>query len=146
MGAGYEFERNIKAAKAARDEQALKVWGAQLTLFNSLKEAGVIQELPLEARPVQVHQFQEGEFAPEQLVIRERFTDDEKEALKSDGAVIYELQGETIIREKESQKAKGKPSFYFLVEAGERLLARPTRQIEVAIYPAPERFFVPNSF
>lgn len=82
----------------------------------------------------------------EQLVLRERFTDEEKEALRNDGAVIYLLHGETILSQKESQRAKGKPSFGYVVDAGERLLALPSRKIEVAIYPDPEKFFVPGSF
>lgn len=82
----------------------------------------------------------------EQLVLGERFTDEEKEALRTDGAVIYLLHGETILSQKESQRAKGKPSFGYVVDAGERLLVLPSRKIELAIYPDPEKFFVPQSF
>lgn len=49
---------------------------------------------------------------PEQLVLRESFSEAEKEALIADGALIY----------------------------------HPSRPMEVAIYPAPDRFFVPGSF
>lgn len=82
----------------------------------------------------------------EALTLRERFTDAEREALIADGALVYTPTGETITAQRESQAKKGKPAFRYVVEAGERVLAVPSRQVEVAIYPAPDRFFVPGSF
>lgn len=74
------------------------------------------------------------------------FTDEEKEALKNDGAVIYLPTGETI----KSQKDNGR-SFWYIANGYQkngknRLTEFPARRIEVAIYPDPERFFVPGSF
>lgn len=82
----------------------------------------------------------------EQLVLRESFTDEEKAALINDGAVVYTLQEETVNSQKEAQQSKGKPSFGYLVDGGERLVAKPSKRIQVAIYPDPDKFFVPNSF
>jgi len=100
------------------------------------------KELPAKKSP----RAQEVKPTSEQLVFRERFTEEEKEALIKDGAVIYRLRGETINTQRESQERKGKPSFYYVVDAGGRLLALPSREIEVAIFPDPKRFFVPDSF
>jgi hypothetical protein len=88
----------------------------------------------------------EGKVAIEQLTLREKFTDAEREALIADGAFIYFPLGETIPAQREAQAKKGNPAFRYVIEAGDRLLAVPSRQVEVAIYPAPERFFVPGSF
>ena len=82
----------------------------------------------------------------EQLILRESFTQEEKEALINDGAVIFELQEETISSQIEAQKAKSKPLFGYMVDAGEMLTAKPSRRIQVAVYPDPDKFFVPNSF
>lgn len=69
------------------------------------------------------------------------YTDEEKRILKEDGAVIYSLEGETIQVQRE-----GGRKFWYVVDAGERFLTLPSRVMEVAIYPDPERFFVPDSF
>ena len=82
----------------------------------------------------------------EALTLREKFTDAEKEALIADGALIYTLRGETITAQRESQAKKGKPAFRDVVEGGDRTLVIPSRQIEIAIYPAPDKFFVSGSF
>lgn len=82
----------------------------------------------------------------ETVSLREAFSDEEKRVLKEDGAVIYALTGTTIPAQRELQAKKGKPSFWYVVEAGDRLLALPSRKIEVAIFPDPQRFFVPDSF
>lgn len=75
-----------------------------------------------------------------------RFTDEEKKALVDDGAVLYLPIGETI----QAQKAAKRPLWYVnegYKEGGKnRLTEFPSRAIEVAIYPDPERFFVPDSF
>lgn len=54
MGMTYEFERHIEAARTAKNEWAVKALQAHKDLFDSLRETGVIEELPLEVRPVQV--------------------------------------------------------------------------------------------
>ncbi|KKQ95123.1 MAG: hypothetical protein A3C27_00750 [Candidatus Levybacteria bacterium RIFCSPHIGHO2_02_FULL_39_36] len=82
----------------------------------------------------------------EQLTIRESFTDVEREALIADGALIYTPLGETITAQKDSRAKKGKPSFAYLTTSENRLVAVPSRKVEIAIYPAPERAFVPDSF
>ena len=79
-------------------------------------------------------------------VLRESFTDVEREALIADGALIYTLLGETITAQKDSRAKKGKPSFAYLTTSENRLVAVPSRKVEIAIYPAPERAFVPDSF
>lgn len=82
---------------------------------------------------------------PEKPIEIQRFNDEEKQALIGDGAIVYELVGETINSQKISQKAKEKPSFWFVTSGSERLVGRPSRLSEVAIYPDPERFFIENS-
>lgn len=86
---------------------------------------------------------------PEQLVLRLRFTDAEKKTLRGDGAKIYRLMGTTIGDQKEIQREREKPSFWYIVEGGDRLpelLTFPSLPVEAAIFPDPERFFVPDSF
>ncbi len=74
-------------------------------------------------------------------VVVETFTDQEREALINDGAVLYLPSGETIRGQREAGR-----QFGYVFNGGERLLDFPARRIEVAIYPDPERFFVPGSF
>ncbi|MDO8429070.1 MAG: hypothetical protein Q7S88_00385 [Candidatus Daviesbacteria bacterium] len=69
------------------------------------------------------------------------FIDQEREALLGDGAVLYLPAGETIRGQIEAGR-----EFGYVFNGGERLLDFPSRRIEVAIYPDPERFFVPGSF
>lgn len=68
------------------------------------------------------------------------FTDQERKALIKDGAAILRLTGETI----ESQ-LKARKLFGFVTRGGNRLLKTPSIRTEVAIYPSPNRFFIPNS-
>ncbi|MBI2049503.1 hypothetical protein HYT32_01125 [Candidatus Roizmanbacteria bacterium] len=68
------------------------------------------------------------------------FTDQEKEALKNDGAVIYELSEETI----EDQLRAGKP-ISLTKDIGDRVLKLPSMSGEVAIYPSPIKFYIPDS-
>ncbi len=74
-----------------------------------------------------------------------KFTDEERKALVDDGAVIYLPTGETI----KAQKSARRPFWYiadgFKENGVNRLTEFPSRPIEVAIYPDPERFFVPES-
>ncbi|MBI4084308.1 MAG: hypothetical protein HY431_00200 [Candidatus Levybacteria bacterium] len=74
------------------------------------------------------------------------FSQEQKEALVNDGAVIYLPTGVTIMKQEKLQLQKGKPSFWYVTEGGDALLALPSRRMEVAIYPDPERFFVPGTF
>ena|SRR3989344_97584 len=73
------------------------------------------------------------------------FSDGARQALIKDGAVIYPLRGSTIETQREMQREKGKPSFYYVVNGDERLVGRPSRLSEVAIYPDPKKFFIPNT-
>lgn len=68
------------------------------------------------------------------------FTDKEKKALIEDGAVILSLTGETI----EGQQTAGR-LFRYVTNGGARLLKLPSIITEVAIYPDPKRFFIPDS-
>jgi len=68
------------------------------------------------------------------------FFEDEKKKLIEDGAVIYELAGDTIGRQQESGR-----KFWYVTNGGQQLLQLPSLRTEVAIYPDPERFFVPKS-
>src|SRR3989344_5778047 len=83
---------------------------------------------------------------PETVHLREAFSDKEKHVLEGDGAVVYALTGITIPAQEAARREKRKPSFWYIVEAGDRLTVLPSRTIEVAILPDPERFFVPYSF
>lgn len=73
------------------------------------------------------------------------FTDEEKRVLVRDGAVIYLPAGGTI----RGQKSAGRPFWHitdgFKLDGRNRLTEFPSRSIEVAIYPDPERFFVPDT-
>jgi hypothetical protein len=77
--------------------------------------------------------------------LRETFTPEEKSRLESDGALIYQLTGQTIEQQREAREKLGLPSFG-LIPFGEQVTKVPSRQIEVAIYPDPGRFFIPGSF
>jgi hypothetical protein len=82
----------------------------------------------------------------ERLVIRDRFTDEEKKILLEDSAEIYLPTGLTILAQIDAQRVKGKPSFWRLIDGGNKLVNAHSRKIEVAIYPDPNKFFVPDSF
>lgn len=85
---------------------------------------------------------------PEQLVLRPRFTDAERERLLGDEAKIFVLSGATIPQQQESRAREGKPSFWHVVDAGDLLLASREGQ-EVAFFPDLgrfKRFFVEGTF
>lgn len=82
----------------------------------------------------------------EQLVLRPRFSDLERNRLLDDCASIYLLSGTTIPQQREAQSSQSKPSFWYITDGGESLLVLPSLQIEIAIFPDPERFFAPGSF
>lgn len=68
------------------------------------------------------------------------YTDDEKQVLKDDGAVVYLLEGESI----GSQKRGGK-RFWSDWHNGHPIEDLTSRIYEVAIWPDPEKFFVPGT-
>jgi len=130
-------------------EQTLKRIAKETPQFADGAEivASVVKTLRKQGRlPDKLPEQPQETTVAEQLVIRERFTEEEKEALRNNGAVIYTLRGETIQSQKEAQNAKGKPSFGDIIDAGKRLLAVPAKQCQVAIFPTPDEFFVPGSF
>lgn len=79
---------------------------------------------------------------PEQVAEVSRFTNETERILKEDGAKVYELGRTTINTQRDAQRAKGKPSFWYVTDGGD---SRPSRLSQVAIYSDPERFFVPNT-
>lgn len=50
MGMNYELDRHIEAAKEAENTAGVNALEAQKAHFNSLRDAGTVQELPLETR------------------------------------------------------------------------------------------------
>lgn len=85
--------------------------------------------------------------SPEKILLRERFSPEEKRILERDGAIFYLLTGQTIEQQRDARKKLGLPAFNVLVNLqGEKVLTVPSRRIEVAIYPDPKRFFVPGTF
>lgn len=131
-----------KLARQFRGAQFKSVRDTLMAQADQARQLGAPEHFPTDPTP------KSQETVPvEALRIRESgFTDAEKEALKADGALLYTPLGETIPAQKESRAKKDKPGFWYVAEVGDRLLALPSRQIEVAIYPAPDRAFVPNSF
>lgn len=83
---------------------------------------------------------------PEPVVLREGFTVKEKRVIEDKGGLIYLPTVLTMDAQREAQRAKHKPSFWFVTPADERLVAAPSRQVEVAIFPVPADSFVPGSF
>lgn len=83
---------------------------------------------------------------PEQLSEPITWSDEEREVLVKDGAVLYLPTGETI----NAQKQNNRPFWYvsegYIIDGRNRLLDFPSRLIEIAIYPDPERFFAPGTF
>lgn len=83
---------------------------------------------------------------PEQLPKPITWSDEEREVLVKDGTVLYLPTGETI----NGQRQNNRPFWYvaggYVIDGRNRLLDFPSRPIEIAIYPDPERFFVPGSF
>jgi hypothetical protein len=64
--------------------------------------------------------------------------------LESDGAVILTTFGQTLTSQREIQEREHRPSFQQMVNAPE-LLNRPSELMQVAIYPDPDRFYIPGS-
>lgn len=106
-------------------------------LASSLEQQGLL--------PKRFAQAQDLTTQPEVLGEAIRFTDEERAVLTGDGAVIYLPTGETI----QVQRAARKPFWYvsdgYQEGGNNRLTEFPSRAIEVAIYPDPGRFFVPET-
>ena len=77
---------------------------------------------------------------PERPLEVSRFNDVDREALLKAGALIYELTGETI----EDQQGAGR-KFWYVTDGGDKLLEKPSRRGEIAIFPDPNEFFIPES-
>lgn len=98
-----------------------------------LKSRGRDIPLPSVLAPVETKPLSQ-EFRP--------LTDQEQERLIKDGAFILDLiTGNTI----EDQEGAGRLFRYIYREGGDRLLKLPSIITQVAIYPDPEKFFIPNS-
>jgi|SRR3989344_2631922 len=81
----------------------------------------------------------------EQPTLRKNFTDAEKKELIAYGARIYTPYG-TIPDQKAYRDGKGKPSFANLRDLVYPVPDATAKEVEVAIFPAPDRAFVPGSF
>jgi len=132
-----KFHRDADKAKAA----FAKHLSSGLETFRKL-----YGDIPRQEAVVKGGKPQETTLVTEQFALRESFTDAEREALIADGAVVYTPKGETIPAQKEDRIKKGKPSFWYVVEAGDLVSAVPSKHVEFAIYPQPDRAFVPGSF
>lgn len=75
------------------------------------------------------------------IVVESQFTRVERKRLKDDGAYPHLLVGETIGLQRE-----GGRRFWSTWHKGQPIEALASRVMEVAIYPEPERFFVPGTF
>ncbi len=83
----------------------------------------------------------------ERIALRDKFTDEERKAIEDAHGVIYTPTGLSLDAQRSARAAKNKPSFpNDFSWGGERLTARPSRQVEMAIFPDPKEFFAPGSF
>lgn len=137
------LERLIEGYRAAGLEAQADALAKDLADFR--KDPNYPEELPAASFSTQ-RVRRESLATPGQLVLRPRFSDLERSRLLDECASIYLLSGTTIPQQREAQTAKGKPSFWYVTEGVESLLVLPSRSIEVAIFPDPERFFAPGSF
>lgn len=83
---------------------------------------------------------------PDQLLKPVTWSDEEKEVLLRDGAVVYLPIGETISRQIQLESPFCYVAHGFVIDGKNRLTDLPSRPIEVAIYPDPKRFFVESTF
>ncbi|MDO8618888.1 MAG: hypothetical protein Q7R49_02975 [Candidatus Daviesbacteria bacterium] len=129
------IERELKRAGEGNLAQIVAV------VRKEFQARGHGKDIPLPGTQIEVATMVQPEVLGEPL----RFTDEERKALVDDGAVLYLPTGETI---KAQQSAK-RPFWYITdgyKESGRnRVTEFPSRPIEVAIYPDPERFFVPDT-
>lgn len=130
-----EVSRGLPQEERDRYSQGIALMGS---LADSLRKQGLL--------PKRFAQVQGVTTRPEVYGEAVGFTDEERKALIADGAVIYLPTGETI----RAQESAGRPFGYvvdgYKVDGRNRLTEFPSRRIEVAIYPNPERFFVPDTF
>ncbi|MEK7497564.1 MAG: hypothetical protein AAB656_01455 [Patescibacteria group bacterium] len=122
---GIDIARVIKQLEKEGFEQGAQVLSATAS---SLEETGLIP-----------HELQNGS-TPEKSLEVPRFSDKDREALLKNGAVIYELTGKTIVAQQEAGER-----FWYITDGGERLVKKPSRLGEVAIFPEPSEFFIPGS-
>ena len=136
---------NYKEVAQGLPEEEFAKYATGVNLVNAFVDNAFVDSLQKHkllpkrfAKPVEVLSSQ-----PESVEITEplTFSNQEREVLLGDGAVLYLLTGETI----RDQQQAGRP-FWYVVDGGERLLDFPALRIEVVIYPDPEKFFVPESF
>lgn len=127
------IERSIlegqKRAKPG-SKQEIQV-NALRAVLDAVKADG-FQDIPLSELSKSTETEKPQEYRP--------FTDAERKALIKDGAFFISLTGETI----EGQQTAGR-LFRYVTDGGDRLLKLPSIRTEVAIYPDPKKFFVPNS-
>jgi hypothetical protein len=91
-----------------------------------LREAHVAKKKELSAK--------ESPFVP--------FTQEEKEKLRAEGALIYAIGEETV-----AEQMQRNDGFWNIRHENEaEYLEVPARRMEVAIFPDPEKFFVPESY
>ena len=121
------LERELRRTGDPRDSEAAGV-------IAGIRDArGSDIALPSVATPVEVKPIPQ-EYRP--------FTDQETKALIKDGAFILDLTtGNTI----EDQEGAGRLFRYIYRGGGDRLLKLPSIITQVAIYPDPQKFFIPNS-
>ena len=86
--------------------------------------------------------------APESFILRQKFTPQERKVIENANGLIFSPTGLSIDAQRTRRKVQGKPAFWGwdMSDAGERLTAIPSKQVEVAIFPDPKEFFVPGSF
>lgn len=135
---------NYKEVSRGLPQEELERYSQGIALMGNIADVLQKQGL-LPKRFAQVQQSQEvtttqTDFYGKPMV----FSEEEKKTLLADGAVIYLPTRETI----KSQKAAKRPFRYIFnsqeVNDRDRLTDFPSRPIEVAIYPDPEKFFVPK--
>ncbi|MCL5010536.1 MAG: helix-turn-helix domain-containing protein [Patescibacteria group bacterium] len=81
MAMNYEYDRHIRAAQEAGNEVAARMLTAQQTIFNGLVRKGILQELPLETRPIEVQEQPQQSSQETQPVETKRFSDGARETL-----------------------------------------------------------------
>ncbi len=139
MAMNYELERHIRAAQDALNQgEAVRDLLAMKTVFNSLVNAGVVKELPLETRPLEVQPAAQTALEAQPIETL-RFSQEAREALTQKGFVIYELTGQSI----KSQRDAGRKFWSTWHKDYPQFEALPSRHAEVAVNP--KALFIPKS-
>lgn len=121
----------IDAPHSAKSDSKQEYWRQVLKTVYAAARADGFEDAPL--------------VSAERSLERRSFTAKEEKVLKGDGAILLSPLGQAIPSQREDQRQKGKPSFYYVTNAQDGLLDRPSRLAQVAIYPDPDRFFVPGT-